>query len=112
MPWVGFPQTLFAAALMARVENVGHPVDGTALGVRINRRIMCRNGGRLVNIQSFGKQSPKMVLVGIGSAARNNWIASTLRLFASAADSEIILFRKVLRRQLHSTTKRKVSVFL
>ena len=48
MPWVGFPQTLFAASLMARVENVGHPIDGAALGVRINRRVMCRNGSRLV----------------------------------------------------------------
>ena len=31
-----------------RVENVGHPLDGAALGVRINRRVMRRDGGRLM----------------------------------------------------------------
>ena len=33
---------------MDRVENVGHPVDGAALGVRINRSVMRRNGSRLM----------------------------------------------------------------
>ena len=33
---------------MGRVENVGHPLDGAALGVRINRRVMRRDGRRLM----------------------------------------------------------------
>jgi hypothetical protein len=33
---------------MGKVENVGHPLDGAALGVRINRRVMRRNGRQLM----------------------------------------------------------------
>lgn len=38
----------FAVALIGRVENVGHPVDGTAVGFRINRSVMRRDGRRLM----------------------------------------------------------------
>ena len=30
------------------MRNVGHPLDGAALGVRINRRVMRRDGRRLM----------------------------------------------------------------
>jgi len=33
---------------MGKVENVGHPLDGAALGVRINRRVMRRDGRQLM----------------------------------------------------------------
>jgi hypothetical protein len=33
---------------MGKVENVGHPLDGAALGGRINRRGMRRDGRRLM----------------------------------------------------------------
>jgi hypothetical protein len=33
---------------MGKVENVGHPLDGAAVGVRISHHVMRRDGRRLI----------------------------------------------------------------